>query len=159
LTFHQARQKDIWMHARGTPGAHVLVLDRRGSIRPTENCLEFAAHLAAFYSDGRAENQVPVTLAEPKHLLKPKGAPLGAVKLRQEIQVLYGCPDRVPRDLVEARAQSGKLSEEYRLTDKAKHRKQTHNKQQQQRDKKKRSQHQRQQRRNSSNNQVEDTDS
>ncbi|CAB9519145.1 Domain of unknown function (DUF814) [Seminavis robusta] len=132
LTFTQARGNDIWMHARGTPGAHILVLDRRGSVRPTDACMEFAAHLAAFYSDGRAEAKVPVTVAAPKHLLKPRGAPLGAVKLRQEGQVLYGCPELVPPELVQARAQSGQ-SEEYRSADKAKHRKQTRQRQQRKR--------------------------
>ena len=126
LTFTQARGNDVWMHARGTPGAHVLILDRRGSVPPTEDCLEFAANVAAFYSDGRTEAKVPVTVAEPKHLLKPRNAPLGAVKLRQEVRVIYGCPDLVPDDLKEARAESGVYAtNEYRSTDKAKHRRRT----------------------------------
>ena len=126
LSLTQARGNDVWMHARGTPGAHVLVLDRRGSVRPTQDCLELAAHLAAFYSDGRTESRVPITVAEPKHVVKPRGAPLGAVQVRREGYVLYGCPDSVPRDLQEARAQSGVYaSAEYRSADKAKHRKRT----------------------------------
>ena len=126
LSLTQARGNDVWMHARGSPGAHVLVLDRRGSVRPTEDCLALAAHIAAFYSDGRTEVKVPITVAEPKHVVKPRGAPLGAVKLRQEGYVLYGCPDAVPQDLQEARAQSGVYaSAEYRSADKAKHRKRT----------------------------------
>ena len=126
LSLTQARGNDVWMHARGTPGAHVLLLDRRGSVRPTDDCLAFAADLAAFYSDGRTEVKVPVTVAEPKHVVKPRGAPLGAVKLRQEGEVLYGCPDGVPEELHQARAQSGVYAtEEYRSADKAKHRKRT----------------------------------
>jgi hypothetical protein len=88
--------------------------------------LEFAANLAAFYSDGRTEVKVPVTVAEPKHLLKPRNAPLGAVKLRQEVRVIFGSPGSVPHDLKEARAESGVYAtEEYRSADKAKHRRRT----------------------------------
>ena len=157
LTFTQARGDDIWMHARGCPGAHVLLLARRGSIPPTNDCLAFAAHLAAFYSDGRSEVTVPVTVAEPKHLLKPRGAPLGAVKLRQEGQVLYGAPDLVPQELQEARAQSGVYAtEEYRRTDKAKHRKQARQAQDE-KDQRRRAQKQKKKRRNSNHNDSEMT--
>lgn len=128
LSLGVARGDDIWMHARGSPGAHVLVLQRRGSDPvATEDCLQLAANLAAFFSDARAERNVEVTAAEPKHVQKPRGAPLGAVKLREELRVFFGHPDAVPEDLKEARAVSG-LSDEYRIKDKSKLRKQ--NKQQ-----------------------------
>ena len=54
--------------------------------------------------------------------LKPRGAPLGAVKLREELFVRTGFPEEVPDDLKEAREESGQ-STEYRATDKAKLRK------------------------------------
>lgn len=63
-----------------------------------------------------------MTLTEPKHVQKPRGAPLGAVKLREETRVLLGYPEEVPVELKEARAISG-LSDEYRIADKAKLRK------------------------------------
>eukprot|EP00541_Cyclophora_tenuis_P014886 CAMPEP_0116554564 /NCGR_PEP_ID=MMETSP0397-20121206/7663_1 /TAXON_ID=216820 /ORGANISM="Cyclophora tenuis, Strain ECT3854" /LENGTH=361 /DNA_ID=CAMNT_0004079741 /DNA_START=11 /DNA_END=1096 /DNA_ORIENTATION=- len=124
LTFSVARGDDIWMHARGYPGAHVLIQVRRGGPQPTEECLTLAANLAAFYSDARSERKASVTAAEPKHLLKPSGAPLGAVKLREELYVLDGSADDVPEELKMARESSG-LSDEYRSADKAKHRKWT----------------------------------
>lgn len=128
LSLSVARGDDIWMHARGTPGAHVLVLQRRGGgPAATEECLQFAADLAAFYSDARTERKVEVTAAQPKHVQKPRGAPLGAVKLREELRVFYGRPDVVPEDLKEARAVSG-LSDEYRIKDKSKLRKQNRQK-------------------------------
>jgi hypothetical protein len=125
-----ARDTDIWMHARGSPGAHVLVVQRRGSDEhpvATPDCWQLAANLAAFYSDARTERTVMVVAAEPKHVLKPRGAPLGAVKVREEWRVLAGRPDDVPADLKEARSESGQ-SDEYRQKDKSKLRKQ--NKQQ-----------------------------
>lgn len=36
ISFQVACDGDIWMHARGYPGAHVLVIARRGSSQPTE---------------------------------------------------------------------------------------------------------------------------
>lgn len=102
----------------------MIVQNRRGSPKPTDECLQFAADLAIFYSDFRNEKKGPVTTAEPKHLQKPRGAPLGAIKVRQESITLIGYPDQVPDELKEAREASGQ-SDEYRSIDKAKHRKRT----------------------------------
>jgi hypothetical protein len=124
LSLNLARGKDIWMHSRGCPGAHVVVQHRRGGPTPTDACLQFAADVAIFYSDLRAEAKAPVTAAEPKHLQKPRGAPLGAIKVREELQTYVGRPDRVPEALKVAREESGQ-SEEYRSQDKAKHRRRT----------------------------------
>ena len=110
--------------ARGCPGAHVLIQQRRGSPPVTDACLHFAADLAIFYSDARSEASFDVTTTEPKHLLKPRGAPLGAVKLRQESGTLVGRPDNVPAECKEARDASGQDTE-YRFQDKAKHRRRT----------------------------------
>jgi hypothetical protein len=65
------------------------------------------ANLAAFYSDARTERKAQVTCAEPKHILKPRGAPLGAVKLRQELQSLVGRPHDAPDELKAARDERG----------------------------------------------------
>ena len=110
--------------ARGCPGAHVLIQQRRGSPPVTDACLHFAADLAIFYSDARSEASFDVTTTEPKHLLKPRGAPLGAVKLRQESGTLVGRPDNVPEECKEARDASGQETE-YRFQDKAKDRRRT----------------------------------
>lgn len=52
LSFKEARQNDIWLHARGTPGAHVLILQRSPEFVATDDCWQLAANLAGFYSDG-----------------------------------------------------------------------------------------------------------
>jgi predicted ribosome quality control (RQC) complex YloA/Tae2 family protein len=124
LTFQVAKGNDIWMHARGCPGAHVILQQRRGSPKPTQECLEFCANLAVFYSDSRNERKASVTAADSKHLLKPQGAPLGAVKVREELFVLTGWPENVPEELKLARDESGQ-SDEFRAQDKAKRRKKT----------------------------------
>jgi len=125
LSMSLAKDNDVWMHARGCPGAHVVIEQRRGSgVEVTPQCLQLAANLAVFYSDARSERRSEVTVAKPKHIQKPRNAPLGAVKLRKEDRVLVGIPDNVPEELKQAREESGQL-EEYRASDKAKHRKRT----------------------------------
>ena len=109
----------------GCPGAHVVIQNRRGSPKPTDACLQFGANLAIFYSDLRNEVKAEVTAAEPKHIQKPRGAPLGAVKIREEWKTFVGRPDDVPDVLKEARDQSGQSNYEYRNVDKAKHRRKT----------------------------------
>ena len=124
LSLSLAKGNDVWLHARSTPGAHVLLPQRRGSVPYTPECLQLAANVAIFYSDARSERRAPVTVASPKHIVKPRHAPLGAVQLRQEDQVIVGIPADVPDELKQARDESG-FGDEYRAADKAKHRKKT----------------------------------
>jgi len=125
LSLSVARGNDVWMHSRGCPGAHVIIQNRRGSKAVvTDDCLQFCADLAIFYSDMRNEQKAEVTAAEPKHIQKPRGAPLGAVKVRQEWKTFVGRPWAVPEKLKEAREESGQ-SEDYHMFDKAKHRRKT----------------------------------
>lgn len=124
LSLNIARGNDIWMHSRGCPGAHVLIQNRRGGPKPSDACLQFGADLAIFYSDMRNEKKADVTAAEPKHILKPRGAPLGAIKIREEWRTFVGRPDQVPDELKQAREGSGQ-TDEYHMSDKAKHRRKT----------------------------------
>jgi len=124
LSMTVARGKDIWMHSRGCPGAHIIIQNRRGGPTVTDECLQFGADLAIFYSDLRNEEKAEVTAAEPKHVQKPRGAPLGAVKLREEWKTFVGRPGQVPDELKEAREESGQ-TDEYHMFDKAKHRRKT----------------------------------
>ena len=107
ISLHLSKPTDVWMHSRGCPGAHVLLCCRRGSPDITDDDLQFAADLAAFYSDARTERKSPITTCSPKHITKPRGAPLGAVSIRQEGKTLVGRPDNVSNDLKDAREKSG----------------------------------------------------
>ena len=53
--------------------------------------LQFAADLAAYFSKARLEGKVSVILADPKHISKPRGAPLGLVSVSKE-KTLVGRP-------------------------------------------------------------------
>lgn len=80
LTLHHARAHDLWLHARGVPGAHVVVPLARGEVCPPELLLD-AAHLAAHFSDQRDERVVEVDYVARGKVRKRKGSPAGRVEL------------------------------------------------------------------------------
>ena len=92
LTFKQASDYDLWLHAQEIPGSHVLLRLDAGEV-PTDETLELAASCAAFYSRARQSEQVPVVMTEPKNVYKPKGALPGMVIYKRE-QVLWGQPQK-----------------------------------------------------------------
>src|SRR5574337_565832 len=83
LTWRLARSHDLWLHAQGIRGSHVLVRLAKGKQAPPRTLCE-AAQLAAYYSRARGETKVPVDYVLRKFLRKPKAAAPGAVLLTQE---------------------------------------------------------------------------
>jgi predicted ribosome quality control (RQC) complex YloA/Tae2 family protein len=97
LTWRLARSHDLWLHAQGIPGSHVLVRLEKGK-QPPPRTLREAAQLAAYYSRARGQVKVPVEYALRKYLRKPKGAAPGAVLVTQEKTILVRPdPDLVRR--------------------------------------------------------------
>lgn len=78
----RAHKDDLWLHARGVSGSHVLV--RNAGKKLTQPQLEKVAAWAAFYSKGRSEQFCPVSFTERKYVRKPKGAAAGAVTMERE---------------------------------------------------------------------------
>ena len=97
LTTRHARPHDLWLHARGTPGAHVVVpLDKNTSC-PGE-LLADAAMLAVHFSDARGEASWEVTYVPRRHVRKPKGSAPGAVTFtREKVMVVRMDAARVTR--------------------------------------------------------------
>lgn len=83
LTFGVARKHDLWMHARGVPGSHVVVRVNRGQVVP-KPVLEQIAAVAAWHSKARGSGLVPVIVAERKHVRKVKGGRPGSVIVERE---------------------------------------------------------------------------
>jgi predicted ribosome quality control (RQC) complex YloA/Tae2 family protein len=83
LTFHVARPRDLWLHAKGLPGAHVIVTLQRDHTCPGD-VLADAAHLAAHFSDARDEAVVDVSYSPRRYLRKPRGSPPGLVVVDRE---------------------------------------------------------------------------
>ena len=71
---------DLWLHAQGIPGSHVLVKRSAGKEVPRE-VIEEAARLAVLHSKAKGSRNVPVFLAEARHVSKFKGAKPGLVRL------------------------------------------------------------------------------
>jgi predicted ribosome quality control (RQC) complex YloA/Tae2 family protein len=89
LTFGFAKPNDVFLHARGVSGSHVII--RNGSREyPQKQVLEFAASIAAHYSKARTSGIVPVAYTMRKFVKKAKGQP-GAVLLDRE-EVIYVKP-------------------------------------------------------------------
>lgn len=87
LTFHVARPHHVWFHARGVPGAHVVVpLEKHTALLP--EVLLDAAHLAAHHSDARGEPRVEVSYVPAKYVHKPRDAAPGAVTYTREKTLL-----------------------------------------------------------------------
>ena len=88
-----ARACDLWLHARGVPGAHV-VIHTDGRPVPRE-VLQRAAELAAWHSRARGERKVPISYTEARYVRRPRGAAPGMVTLQQE-QVIVVPGDKGP---------------------------------------------------------------
>jgi predicted ribosome quality control (RQC) complex YloA/Tae2 family protein len=103
LTRRVARGNDLWLHARGRAGAHVVV--RLGKAPADQETLLDAAHLALHFSDARGEPQAEVASTRVKYVKKPKGAAPGAVTYSQEkVLLLRVEPRRLERLLAEEEA-------------------------------------------------------
>jgi len=88
LTLHVARPHDLWLHAKGQPGAHVVVRLTKGHEAPAELLVD-AAHLAAHFSDARGEAVVDVTYVSRRYVRKRRGSPPGQVQVdREKVLVL-----------------------------------------------------------------------
>jgi predicted ribosome quality control (RQC) complex YloA/Tae2 family protein len=83
LTFGVARPGDVWLHARGLPGAHVLIPLPRGAEVSEETLLD-AAHLALHHSRGAGEDRGEVSYTRAKFVRRVKGGAPGAVTYTRE---------------------------------------------------------------------------
>ncbi|KAG5183554.1 hypothetical protein JKP88DRAFT_163996 [Tribonema minus] len=92
ITFQVARAHDIWLHARGVPGSHVLVRCDPGQDLPDAD-LKFAADVAAYFSKARNSSNVPVDRVSPKGISRVPGAGPGMVQF-DKTEVIWGDPRR-----------------------------------------------------------------
>lgn len=105
LTQDVARPHDMWLHARGYPGSHVVVPLEKGEQIDTERLLD-AATLAAHFSEGRGNTSVEVTYTLKRFVQKPRKAPRGQVALLDEKVILLRLEPERLRRLLETRDDS-----------------------------------------------------
>lgn len=75
LTLKKANKKYYWFHVKNMPGSHVILEDEN----PTDQDIQEAAEIAAYYSKGKNSAHVPVDYVQVKRIKKPNGAKPGFV--------------------------------------------------------------------------------
>jgi len=93
VTFKIGASDDLWLHARGLPGAHVIV--KSGGRDVPEATLLAAAELAAYFSKARDEPAVEVDVARRVAVRRIPNGPAGLVSYHAE-QTIRATP-RAPR--------------------------------------------------------------
>jgi predicted ribosome quality control (RQC) complex YloA/Tae2 family protein len=85
LTHREAALQDLWFHAAGVSGSHVILKTGGHRSGPPKSILEAAAGIAAFHSRARHSSTVPVIYTEKRYVRKPrKGAPGLALCTREK---------------------------------------------------------------------------
>jgi len=84
LTLKYAKPNDLWLHARGSSGSHVVLKTGTGKGQPSKRAIDEAASIAAYYSKMKNAKYVPVAVTERKYVRKPRGASPGTVTIERE---------------------------------------------------------------------------
>ena len=87
LTLKTARKTDVWLHTQKIHGSHVII-----SGEPDEKTMEEAACLAAYYSQARESNNVPVDYTLVKNVKKASGGKPGMV-IYTDYHTIFANPD------------------------------------------------------------------
>ena len=88
LTFHISSPTDLWFHAQGVSGSHVVLRSRGGKDAPSEKILEQTASIAAHFSKARHSELVPVIYTQRKYVRKPRGTKPGQVICEREKMIM-----------------------------------------------------------------------
>ncbi|MDP6038132.1 MAG: NFACT family protein [Candidatus Latescibacteria bacterium] len=96
LTKTSARD-DIFLHAHGCPGSHVILKRDGRADQPPRSTLKEAASLAAYWSKARGSKSVSVNFTEIRYVQKPRGAPAGLVTIRNEKNLMVQ-PHEIKRE-------------------------------------------------------------
>ena len=101
LTFERAGAHDVWLHARGVPGSHVVIPLEKNADLPQELLLD-AAHLAVHHSDAKAEPRAEVSYTPVKFVHRVKGGSPGQVTFTREKTLLVRLEPARLRRLLES---------------------------------------------------------
>ena len=95
LSLKTAAKNDMWLHTQKIPGSHVIIVGDGKEI--SDESIEEAAVIAAYYSKAKDSSLVPIDYTRVKALKKPNGAKAGMV-IYHEYWTIITKPDK---DLVE----------------------------------------------------------
>lgn len=91
LTLHKAQKHDIWLHAKGIPGSHVVIETERKEV-PIETIAK-VAQLAALKSKGKNSGKVDVDYTFIKNVKKVPKTPAGFVTFTGQKTLLVSPED------------------------------------------------------------------
>jgi len=80
----RAHKEDVWLHARGVGGSHVVIRMNNTKEYPPKEVILKAASVAAWNSKARGSGLAPVIYTKRKYISKPKGSPAGTVRVHHE---------------------------------------------------------------------------
>lgn len=83
LTFKFAHKFDLWFHAQGVPGSHVIIRLSGKDEMPPGHIIEQTAAIAAFHSASKHSSTVPVIYSQVRYVRKPRKAKQGTVSVLQ----------------------------------------------------------------------------
>jgi predicted ribosome quality control (RQC) complex YloA/Tae2 family protein len=92
-----AAQDDVWFHAQGYSGSHVVLRRAGRKDEPSSRTLHEAAAVAAYWSKGRTARKVAVVYTAVRYVTKPKGSAAGLAVLRRE-KTLMVAPALLPQE-------------------------------------------------------------
>ena len=91
LSLKTANKRDWWFHTQQSPGSHVILETVDGEA--SDQAMEEAAMLAAYFSRAKESSLVPVDYTRVKQLKKPVGAKPGKV-IYHEYYTMIVTPDK-----------------------------------------------------------------
>ena len=87
LSFGIAKKGDLFLHAKNSPGSHVIVRKKNNQNFP-KPVIEKAASFAAYYSKSKSDQLCSVLYTPKKYVRKSKGHPPGTVIIEKEKVIL-----------------------------------------------------------------------
>jgi predicted ribosome quality control (RQC) complex YloA/Tae2 family protein len=84
LTFSFAHKWDIWLHAQGVPGSHVIIRIPNKNTNPPRTVIEKAAQITAWHSKAQHSGLVPVIYTYVKYVHRIRKADPGTVSVQNE---------------------------------------------------------------------------
>ncbi len=91
LSLKTALKNDMWLHTQKIPGSHVIIFGDGREI--SDESIEEAAIIAAYYSKARNSSLVPVDYTRVKALKKPNGSKTGMVIYHEYYTIIVN-PDK-----------------------------------------------------------------
>jgi len=84
LTFSFAQKWDIWMHAQGVTGSHVIIKTSGKDVNVPISVIEQAAQITAANSKAKHSGMVPVIYTQTRFVSRVRNAPPGTVSVKNE---------------------------------------------------------------------------